>query len=92
MYPFTRVCALAISGGMFFGSPAKGDQNAMVTVIESPNWAKVPLSPLNREWTFFIGSTQEPGCWVLAGETTRSNVKQGTSGAGRKSDDMVVSF
>src|SRR5687768_14116300 len=33
----------------------------MVTVIESPNCAKVPGLPVNFAWTFRIGSTH-PGC------------------------------
>src|SRR6266704_1274736 len=47
---------------MFFGLPASGDQNAMVTVIESPKCAKVPLVPVKWACTFFIASTQSLEC------------------------------
>jgi hypothetical protein len=37
-----------MAGGMSFGFPAKGAQKARLTVIESPNSARVPGCPLKR--------------------------------------------
>src|SRR5215472_16537844 len=58
---------------MPFGSPASGAQKAFVTVIESPNCAKVPGVPVNFAWTFFIGSTQAGSAARPADETRRRN-------------------
>src|SRR5205085_3059671 len=44
---------------MFFPPPWSDDQKAIVIVIESPKWAKVPFSPVNLAWTFFMASTHE---------------------------------
>src|SRR5262245_4406326 len=56
MYFLTSACAFLASSLNFFGSPASGDQNAWLTVIESPNNANVPLAPVNLAWTLRIGS------------------------------------
>ncbi len=58
MYSLVRSNALCVSLSMFLCAYFSDDQKAMVTVMESPKWAKVALSPLNLAWTFFMGSTQ----------------------------------
>src|SRR6186713_1326932 len=57
---------------MFLGAASSGVQKAMVTVMESPNCAKVPGVPVNRAWTFFMGSIHAAGAvggsaaWISA--------------------------
>src|SRR5437773_8923119 len=57
--PLTCLKAASASGLMFFPPPWSYDQKAIVTVIESPKWAKVPFSPVNFAWTFFIGASHD---------------------------------
>src|SRR5580765_2706208 len=65
---------------MFFGLPARGDQKAMVTVIESPKYANVPLTPVKRAWTFRIGSIQDRESLVgSAAKVTRAQFNSLTS-------------
>lgn len=51
MYSLTSAWARAASGLEFFSAPASVVQYAVVIVIESPNWARVPVGPLNRAWS-----------------------------------------